>query len=194
MRQVSFGQVDAFIENIAVAAHYITSQSLPNLRVAGEVGLSYPLSIGVSRHYPLLFSAIEKALAAIPEEQLQTFRSRWIRLEPTDALSPELRHLLILSVLFSLLLLLGLTGVTLLLKGGLRKGHFYRQSRRIWPKTKRSTVSWLKMRRPSFSGWTPTAVTFINEFAQRFFGFPRRTPLAGIWWTICGCGKQRTGP
>ncbi|WP_448871039.1 PAS domain S-box protein [Desulfobulbus propionicus] len=179
MRQVSFGQVDAFIENIAVAAHYITSQSLPNLRVAGEVGLSYPLSIGVSRHYPLLFSAIEKALAAIPEEELQTFRSRWIRLEPTDVLSPELRHLLILSVLFSLLLLLGLTGVTLLLKRRLNEkvnclqaiqADLAENEKKYRELVENAATIILRVD-------AQMRITFINEFAQRFFGFPQEELL-----------------
>jgi len=53
MRQFAFGQVDAFIENIAVAVHYITHDSLPKLRVAGEFGLSTSIPDG----YKLFLSA-----------------------------------------------------------------------------------------------------------------------------------------
>ncbi len=76
LRAVSFGQVDAFVENLAVAAYYIDKEGIPNLRVAGGTSYSFAWSIGVGRRYPLLFSAVEKALASIPAEELEAVRKK----------------------------------------------------------------------------------------------------------------------
>ncbi|PKN32390.1 MAG: hypothetical protein CVU63_19030, partial [Deltaproteobacteria bacterium HGW-Deltaproteobacteria-20] len=69
LRDVSFGVVDAFVENLAVAAWYIEQEKLPNLRVAGNLDVTQELSIGISRHYPLLASSINKALDSITESE-----------------------------------------------------------------------------------------------------------------------------
>ncbi len=112
LRAVSFGQVDAFVENLAVAAYYIDKEGISNLRVVGSTPYSFAWSIGVGRQYPLLFSAVQKALASIPGEQLEAVRRKWISLEINDDLSSEKLHLLLAVVVFSTLLALGLLGVS----------------------------------------------------------------------------------
>lgn len=116
LRQVAFGQMDALVENLAVAAHYIQQEGLPNLRVAGSTDYVFAWSIGVSRHYPLLFSAIEKALAAIPESTLDASRRHWIALNADHSLHPKTWYRLKLAGLFIGLLLVGLGGISALLK------------------------------------------------------------------------------
>ena len=116
LRDVSFGQVDALIENLAVAAYYIEREGLPNLRVAGSTDYAFAWSIGVSRQYPLLYSAIQKALAAIPADELDAIRKRWISLEAPSGLDPDTLRLLELAALFTGLLLASLAGITYVLK------------------------------------------------------------------------------
>jgi PAS domain S-box-containing protein len=116
LRSLSFGQLDAFVENLAVAAYYIQLEGIPNLRVAGKTDYAFAWSIGVSRKYPLLYSAIQKALDEIPESELEAVRKHWIALETDSGLNPETVRLLKLSALFAALLLLSLTGITLFLK------------------------------------------------------------------------------
>lgn len=121
LRDVSFGQVDALVENLAVAAYFIKQEGLPNLRVAGSTDYSFAWSIGVSRHYPLLFSAIEKALAAIPPEQRGAIHQRWISLDTTTGLNPETVRLMKWTAAFTALLLLALSIITVVLKGRLNQ-------------------------------------------------------------------------
>ena len=116
LRDVSFGQADALVENLAVAAYYIEREGLPNLRVAGSTDYAFAWSIGVSRQYPLLYSAIQKALTAIPADELDTIHKRWIALEAPSGLDPDTVRLLELAALFTGLLLVGLTGITYALK------------------------------------------------------------------------------
>jgi PAS domain S-box-containing protein len=116
LRAVSFGEVDAFVENLAVAAYYIEKEGLPNLRVAGSTKYKFSWSLGVSRNYPLLFTAMQKALAEIPEKELEAARKQWISLEPHSGLDPETVQRIKIAGLFVLALVLSLAGISYLLK------------------------------------------------------------------------------
>ncbi len=116
LRAVSFGQVNAYVENLAVAAYYIDKEGISNLRVAGSTDYNFAFSIGVSRKYPLLYSAIRKAMDTIPESKLEAVRNQWISLRVHSGLSPETMQLLKLGVVFTVLLLMGLTGISYFLK------------------------------------------------------------------------------
>lgn len=94
LQAVSFGQVDAFVENLAVAAYYIQKKGIPNLRVAGNTDYAYEWRIGVSRNYPLLHSAIQKALDTISKSEMEAIRDRWISLDIGEWLDPNARRLL----------------------------------------------------------------------------------------------------
>jgi len=116
LRAVSFGEVDAFVENLAVAAYYTDREGLSNLRVSGTTDFFFDWSIGVSRRYPLLSSAIRKALADIPPSELEAMQRCWISMETHQGLSPEAIRTLGLAALFVGALLVGLTVITLFLK------------------------------------------------------------------------------
>ncbi len=115
LRGVSFGQLDAFVGNLAVAAYHIEKEGIPNLRVAGRTDFGFTWSIGVSRKYPLLFSSVQKAFEAIPRSELESLCRRWISLD-TGGLSPETRLLLQLIGVFAILLVGGLAGISYFLK------------------------------------------------------------------------------
>jgi len=116
LRSVSFGEVDAFVGNLAVAAYHIDREGLPNLRVAGTLNDKTSWSIGVSKKYPLLFTAIQKALRETPEDTLETARKRWISLEAHSGLDPETLRALKVAALFVLALVVGLGVISYLLK------------------------------------------------------------------------------
>ena len=116
LHRLSFGQVDAFVENMAVAAYYVTKEGIPNLRVSGKTDYSFAWRIGVSKRYPLLFSAIQKALSTISEEEFKRIRKRWIAFDLYVGPNPEILLWLKFAALFALLLLLSLTAITLFLK------------------------------------------------------------------------------
>jgi PAS domain S-box-containing protein len=87
LRDVAFGVVDAMVANLAVAAHYIHEQQLPNLQVAFNTDLRYRLRFAVSREYPKLFQIMQKAYANIPDSELAGLRREWIRLDQPGVLS-----------------------------------------------------------------------------------------------------------
>lgn len=120
LRDVSFGVVDAFVENLGVAAWYIEQERLPNLRVAGDLDTAQELSMGISRHYPLLASAVEKALNSIPESEMKAVTEPWIHFS-TTFLSAQTLEALKLAAVFTLVILVILTGVAWALGFKLRK-------------------------------------------------------------------------
>ena len=120
LRDVAFGVVDAMIENLAVAAYYIEEQSLPNLRVAGDTEFRYELRFAVSREYPLLFSAMHKALGAIADEEIKALQDRWLPLGYDRGLSREQMQRIRVGGIFlgALIVCLGL--ITIFLRRKLR--------------------------------------------------------------------------
>ncbi|MCP4645318.1 MAG: PAS domain S-box protein [bacterium] len=121
LRSVSFGQVDALVANLAVAAYMIEQEGISNLRVAGGTGYSFKLSIAVSRKYPLLYSSIRKALDAVTDSELETVRKRWISLQIAAGPDPETVRIMKLAAVFAVLLVLGLAGISYLLKRSLNE-------------------------------------------------------------------------
>ena len=113
---VSLGHVDAFLENLAVAAYYIDKAGISNLSVAGVTDYFFDWSIGISRKYPLLFSAMQKALAVIPQKELTAIHKKWIPLEVATWLSSETWRLIKVITGFTVLLLIGLAVISYILK------------------------------------------------------------------------------
>ena len=85
LRMLSFGEVAAAITDEAAARQFIESQGLPNLRIAGEVGFEYTLSMAVARNAPLLRSALDKALAQMGAEPGVTRIGDWAPGPSADA-------------------------------------------------------------------------------------------------------------
>jgi two-component system sensor histidine kinase EvgS len=81
LRDVSFGVVDALVDNLAVAAFYIEKEGLPNLKVAGNAGFEYSLSIGSSKTMPELGGILDKAMRAIPQSRIKGITRKWISLD-----------------------------------------------------------------------------------------------------------------
>ncbi len=109
LRAVSFGQVDAFIGNLAVSSYYLDKEGITNLQVAATTDLTFAFSVGISRKYAILFSSIQKALAAIPGDDLKGIQDDWISFRTGTAINPETVRLLKIIGVFIALLLLSLS-------------------------------------------------------------------------------------
>ncbi|MYL82551.1 PAS domain S-box protein [Desulfovibrio aerotolerans] len=107
LRQTAFGDLDAFVENVGVASYYIEQEGLRNLRVAATTEHETALSMAVRSDRPLLFSAIQKALANIPQERRRALLDKWVH--------PQERQIRTLTGL--LYAAIGLLSVTVVLLG-----------------------------------------------------------------------------
>ncbi len=116
LRAVSFGQVDAFLGNLAVAAYYIEKEGIPNLNVAGNTDYTFPFSIGISQKHPKLFDIFRKTLNKTSPKVLEDIRKQWITLSLEHKLSPKTLMILDLVAVFFVLMILSLALISYLLK------------------------------------------------------------------------------
>lgn len=81
IRMVSYGDIDVMISDLPTASYFIEKMKITNLRIAGETGLTYHLSIGCRNDWPILHSILDKALDTITEKEKDQIFRKWIKLE-----------------------------------------------------------------------------------------------------------------
>ena len=103
---VSFGQSDAAVIDLATASYLISQKGISNLRVAGEVDFNIRLAIGSPIGEPVLHSILQKGLDAVTEEERQEIRNRWIS-APSQGIFADRRFWVVAgSVLFIVLVVI----------------------------------------------------------------------------------------
>lgn len=107
LRAVAAGEVDAFVDNLAVVSYLMRTEGLANLKVSGQTPYSFNLSLGLRNDSPMLLAVMEKALASISPQEHAEIYDRWVRAPASEGF-PWARVLPVLLGLLLLLLLLGL--------------------------------------------------------------------------------------
>ena len=107
LQAVAAGEVDAFVDNLAVVSYLIRSEGLANLKVSGQTPYSFNLSFGLRKDSPLLLSVMEKALASISAAEHAEIYDRWVSVPAVEGF-PWSKVLPVVFALLLLLLLLGL--------------------------------------------------------------------------------------
>ena len=104
---VARGEDDVFIDNLAVVSYLIKSEGLANLKISGQTPYFFNLGMGIRNDWPLLHSAIQKALLAMPAETQDSIYSHWVKIQLTEQVSWSRYWPLLLAaaVLFVLLTL-----------------------------------------------------------------------------------------
>ncbi|MGE5255119.1 MAG: PAS domain S-box protein [Hyphomicrobiales bacterium] len=87
LRALATGQCDAFIDNLGAVAYTIDTVGLPNLRIAASTPYTHDLAIGVRKDWPLLASALDKALDSIPDLEKMEIKNRWLALKYEAAIN-----------------------------------------------------------------------------------------------------------
>jgi len=80
LRELVFGEVDAYVINLATASYVIERDHVGGLRVAGETGWFSTLALGYRKDWPMLGRVLEKGLAQISEAERAQTIARWIPL------------------------------------------------------------------------------------------------------------------
>ncbi len=92
LKAVMFGRADAALAEAAVARTLITKNLLTGLRISGEVDIGDPeltsMRIGVRGDWPLLHTALTKAMADVTLEEMTQIRQRWIA-DAVDTAAPQ---------------------------------------------------------------------------------------------------------
>lgn len=81
LQAVAFGEVDAYIGDLASATYFINSLGLTNLKVAGHTPYSYSLCMGVRKDWPELVPILDKAISAVSAKERIAIRDKWIVLK-----------------------------------------------------------------------------------------------------------------
>jgi signal transduction histidine kinase len=76
--EVSLGEIDLMITDLASASYYIEREGLTNLRLVATMGSLYEFCFASRRDKPLLTSILNKALKQIAREERNTVYNRWI--------------------------------------------------------------------------------------------------------------------
>ncbi len=81
---VSFGQSDAAVIDLATASYLLSQKGITNLRVAGEASQNIQLSIAVPRSKTTLHKILQKTLTSFTETERHRIQDRWIQSAQKD--------------------------------------------------------------------------------------------------------------
>jgi len=85
LKAVTFGRADAALGEAAVVRTLISKNFLTDLRISGEVRIGNPdlanLRFGIRNDWPLLQSALMKAMAAITPQAMNQIRQKWLAVD-----------------------------------------------------------------------------------------------------------------
>lgn len=91
LQKVSLGEADASVLNIATTSYTIEKWNITNLRINDMAGFSYKLAFGSRKDWPMLNRLLDKALAAVGEEEKKELLRTWIAVSPDKKeMAPEL--------------------------------------------------------------------------------------------------------
>jgi PAS domain S-box-containing protein len=81
LRQLSTGGLDAFVDNLGPVTYNIDKLGLANLKIAAPTPYTQDLAFGVRKDWPLMASALDKALASLSNEDKAAIKSRWLGIQ-----------------------------------------------------------------------------------------------------------------
>ena len=105
LKMVSFGAADAMIGDLATATYYLQKEGITNLRVAGKSGYFTYLSFAIRKDWPILQSILQKAVAAIPQDETRAILDKWIKLDQDSIVDTKYFWIGLSVILLSIVLL-----------------------------------------------------------------------------------------
>jgi len=81
LKKVQSGEIDGFIDTLAVIAYVLQQQYGGELKVAGKFDEAWELGIGVRNDDPMLLSILQKTVNNLKEEQRRVILDKWISIK-----------------------------------------------------------------------------------------------------------------
>lgn len=81
LRELSTGSFDVFVEQLGTVAYNIDKIGLTNLKIVSDTPYTNDLAFGVRLDWPLMASALDKALASISKKERDAIIGKWITVE-----------------------------------------------------------------------------------------------------------------
>jgi PAS domain S-box-containing protein len=79
--ELSSGRIDVYIENMPIVSYNMDKLKLTNLKIAAQTPYIYDMAFGIRKDWPLLATALDKALASLSKEEINAITSRWAVME-----------------------------------------------------------------------------------------------------------------
>ena len=73
LRRVSTGEIDFFLDNLAMGSWYLGKEAITNLTVSGETPFSFDLSVSVSKKMPVFFQLFLRQMTSSPKRNTVPF-------------------------------------------------------------------------------------------------------------------------
>jgi PAS domain S-box-containing protein len=96
LRDLENGDIQAFVDNLAVITYEIKRSELQNVKIAAPTEHRFELSFGVRKDWPGLIALLDKALDTIDEKERNSIKNTWMAVEVKFGL--DLRTILIWAV------------------------------------------------------------------------------------------------
>jgi polar amino acid transport system substrate-binding protein len=87
LEKVEAGSLYGFVDTVPCIAHAITEGSLYNIKIAGRLEESVPVSFAVRERNTRLFHILQKTVSLLEEEEKQEIVDRWITLKIEEKMS-----------------------------------------------------------------------------------------------------------
>jgi PAS domain S-box-containing protein len=97
---LSAGKIDAYIEHMAIVSYNIDKLKLTNLKIAAQTPYIYDMAFGTRKDWPLLASALDKALASMTKEEKAAITSRYVTVEYQAGIKWKIYGPLLAALLF----------------------------------------------------------------------------------------------
>lgn len=107
MRKLTFGEIDAFVLNLALASYTIEQDSISGLKLVGDDVMELEYSLAVRKDAPELLAILEKGLKMVSPAEHEMLMNRWYALDRNS----ERLALTLRVVVFVLFIVLGVLAV-----------------------------------------------------------------------------------
>jgi PAS domain S-box-containing protein len=81
LRALIEGKIDAYVDNLGAVAYTINSEGFTSLKIAHATEYNHDLAFGVRKDWPLLASALDKALQGMTDQEKQDIINRWLAID-----------------------------------------------------------------------------------------------------------------
>ncbi len=96
------GKADAFAGSVMQGNYYLSRYDTLSLVISGETGYVTDMRIGVRSDWPIFVEILNKALAAIPEEEKRALYRRWVLVEHLQRADIQLvLRVVLISLIYS---------------------------------------------------------------------------------------------
>ncbi|MCG6550996.1 MAG: transporter substrate-binding domain-containing protein [Candidatus Magnetominusculus sp. LBB02] len=79
--ELSAGNIDVVLDNMAIVSYNIDRLGLNNIKIVGQTKYTYDMSFGVRKDWPLMASSLDKALSGISKDEKASIIDRWLAVE-----------------------------------------------------------------------------------------------------------------